>query len=98
MDEASFEERADLISKLGIEVYPSEDLRSMRVKCRLGHGRAIEQSRDAALPRGRRGGGEAHDECGKVSSAPPQGIRTPEAMDYDPYICLEASRVVSRVP
>jgi hypothetical protein len=35
LDEASFEERLDIISKLGIKVYPPEDLKSMRVLCSL---------------------------------------------------------------
>ncbi len=33
MDEASFEERLDLVARLGIKVYPSEDLKSRRIKC-----------------------------------------------------------------
>ena len=31
--EASFEERLDLVARLGIKVYPSEDLKSRRIKC-----------------------------------------------------------------
>ena len=33
MAEASFEERFDLVARLGIKVYPSEDLKSRRIKC-----------------------------------------------------------------
>ena len=33
MAEASFEERLDLVARLGIKVYPSEDLKSRRIKC-----------------------------------------------------------------
>ena len=33
MAEASFEERLDLVGRLGIKVYPSEDLKSRRIKC-----------------------------------------------------------------
>ena len=33
---ATFEERLDLICKLDVKVYPSEDVQSMRVTCRLG--------------------------------------------------------------
>jgi len=33
MAEASFEERLDLVARLGIKVYPSEDLESRRIKC-----------------------------------------------------------------
>ncbi len=35
MSEASFEERLDLVARLGIIVYPSEDLKSRRIKCGL---------------------------------------------------------------
>ncbi|RLC61648.1 MAG: hypothetical protein DRI01_08135, partial [Chloroflexi bacterium] len=35
LDEATFEEKLDIVSKLGINVYPSEDLASMRVCCWL---------------------------------------------------------------
>ena len=35
LDEASFEERLDIISTLGIRVHPSEDLKSMRVLCQM---------------------------------------------------------------
>jgi DNA invertase Pin-like site-specific DNA recombinase len=35
LEEATFEEKRDIISKLGIRVYPSEDLKTMRVKCGL---------------------------------------------------------------
>ena len=35
LDEATFEEKLEIISKLGIKVYPSEDLKSMRVVCQL---------------------------------------------------------------
>jgi len=33
LKEASFEERLDLVARLGIKVYPSEDLKSRRIKC-----------------------------------------------------------------
>ncbi len=35
LDEASFEDKLDVIVKLGIKVYPSEDLKTMRVTCGL---------------------------------------------------------------
>ncbi len=38
MLEASFEERLDLVARLGIMVYPSEDLKSRRIKCGLNIG------------------------------------------------------------
>jgi len=33
--DASFEEKLDLVARLGIKVYPSEDLKSRRIKCGL---------------------------------------------------------------
>lgn len=33
--ESTFEERTDLIAKLGIKVLPSEDLKSRKIFCRL---------------------------------------------------------------
>ncbi len=35
LKEATFGERADLVAMLGIKVYPSEDLKSRRIICRL---------------------------------------------------------------
>lgn len=35
LDQATFEEKAEIISKLGIKVYPAEDLKSIRVLCQL---------------------------------------------------------------
>ena len=35
LDDARFQERADIIARLGIQIYPSEDLKSMRVNCRI---------------------------------------------------------------
>ena len=71
LDEASFDQRFDMIARLGIEVYPGEDLRSMRVICRLGF---TGQSKPTA--RGRPTAEEAAERnsptwCGKVMSAPP---------------------------
>ena len=39
LQEASFEEKADLVAMLGIKVYPSENLNSRRIACRLNLGR-----------------------------------------------------------
>jgi hypothetical protein len=33
--EATFEEKVGLVAMLGIKVYPSEDLKSRRIVCRL---------------------------------------------------------------
>jgi hypothetical protein len=35
LENAKFEEKADLVAKLGIKVFPSEDLKSRRIECRL---------------------------------------------------------------
>jgi len=35
LDEATFEDKLDIVSKLGIKVYPTEDLKSTRVVCQL---------------------------------------------------------------
>ena len=35
LEDASFEDKLDMIAKLGIRVYPSEDLKTMRVTCGL---------------------------------------------------------------
>ena len=35
LDEVTFAEKLDIVYKLGIRVYPSEDLRSMKVLCQL---------------------------------------------------------------
>jgi len=33
LDEATFEEKREVISKLDIKIYPSEDLKTMHIKC-----------------------------------------------------------------
>ena len=35
LEEATFGDKRDIISELGIKVYPSEDLKTMKVKCTL---------------------------------------------------------------
>ena len=35
LDEATFEDKRDILSKLDIRVYPSEDLKTVKVKCGL---------------------------------------------------------------
>ena len=45
MAEASFEERLDLVARLGIKVYPSEDLKSRRIKCGMNI-RDIQKTRE----------------------------------------------------
>ena len=63
LESASFEERTELIALLGIQVYPSEDLKSRRIVCQLNRMKDAEQ--------------KAHAGFAKVVSGPPHGIRTP---------------------
>jgi len=42
LQESTFEERADLVAKLGIRILPSEDLKSRKIFCRLNIAEASE--------------------------------------------------------
>ncbi len=56
MTEANFEERLDLVASLGIKIYPSEDLKSRRIKCGVdirGHQESGEQDGFAKVVYGR---------------------------------------------
>ena len=68
LDQATFEEKLDVVVKLEINVYPTEDLRSLRVSCRLGPQLGINyrdgQRRQAQSVTVRKG--ESVPECGKV--------------------------------
>jgi hypothetical protein len=79
LDEAAFEEKLDIVSKLGVKVYPSEDLASMRVSCQLNleqvqtecqNGRTESNEIQAS------GECESLTGCRKVYNAPPKVIRT----------------------
>ena len=79
LDEATFGEKLTLVSKLGIKVYPSEDLRSMRVICQLDlrdvpsqdeSGTTISSETKAGWE------GEPTNECGKVMFGSAYRIRT----------------------
>jgi hypothetical protein len=59
-EEATFEEKQDIISKLNIKAYPSEDLKTMRVKCGVNF---VPEDSD-------------NIQCGKIIFAPLKGIRT----------------------
>jgi hypothetical protein len=59
-EEATFEEKQDIISKLNIKAYPSEDLKTMRVKCGVNF---VPEDSD-------------NIQCGKIIFAPARGIRT----------------------
>jgi hypothetical protein len=43
LGEASFQERVDLIAKLGIEISPPEDLKSRKILCRLNIAKVNEE-------------------------------------------------------
>ncbi len=64
LEDASFEDKLDMITKLGIRVYPSEDLKTMRVTCGLN----LQFEHD--------GEDENAVECRKVMFGSPSRIRT----------------------
>ena len=79
LDEATFEEKLEIISKLGIKVYSSEDLKSMRVLCqfnledvqsRTSTSQTITREKEANVE------SESATECGKVMNGSPSRIRT----------------------
>jgi len=61
LDGATFEERQDVISKLDLRIYPSEDLKTMRIKCGIDF--ACEDKVSDV-------GGAV--QCGKIIFGPPQ--------------------------
>ena len=74
LNEASFEEKLDLISKLDIKVFPSEDVQSMKVTCRLDLPAFTSDNQHHALNTMKSNyAGESvpADGCGKVLFAPP---------------------------
>ena len=75
LDKASFEEKVEVVTKLGIEVYPAEDLRTMRVKCRLGSGGSDDSGKAPQNGGPAEEAGEVTEECGIVSYAPPTDTR-----------------------
>ncbi len=88
LEQATFEDKLDIITKLGIKVHPSEDLKSMKVACQLN----LEQAQPKELIDGKkpvklhvRGEHELNNECGKVMLAPPKGTipRTPRQLRQD---------------
>jgi len=70
LDEATFEEKLEIVSKLGIKVYPLEDLKSMRVACQLNlahiHSDTLSSTKSQAD-----GESESAIGCGKVQFGPP---------------------------
>ena len=75
LDKATFEEKLDIISKLGIKVYPSEDLKSVKVLCQLNIERVQADTEavklDLTKSKADRECGLA-TQCGKVLFGPPQ--------------------------
>jgi hypothetical protein len=97
LDGATFEERADIIARMGVKVWPSEDLKTMRVKCRLPmDDRPVgiyppqppPDVSDTALARI---GSEPEPECEKVPPTPPD--RTIGRTSTTFRFCLPAERI-----
>ena len=63
LGESTFEERADLVAKLGIKILPSEDLKSRKIFCRLNLAEVNEEREQAS--------------SAKVTFGGPKGTRTP---------------------
>ena len=49
LQESTFEERADLVAKLGIKIMPSEDLKSRKIFCRLNLAEVNEEREQAGF-------------------------------------------------
>ena len=77
LDGAMFEQRAELVARLGVRVYPSEDLKTMRVKCRLSvddgldHAYAVDRTTNPLDPIPAETERELANGCEEVPSAPP---------------------------
>lgn len=68
LDDAPFDDKLELISRLGLKVYPAEDLKSMKVLC--GVNLRNDSVKQIVNNSNTKGGSEPTD-CGIVSSAPP---------------------------
>jgi hypothetical protein len=74
LDEATFDDRLDIICKLGLRVYPSEDLKSLRVNCELNLGQVQPtgaHSPTDSVKLQADGESECNIECGKVMFGSP---------------------------
>jgi hypothetical protein len=73
LDETAFEEKLEIICWLGIKVYPSEDLRSMRVACQLRLDRVQSDTESAKASTELQADGECEPgiECRKVKIGSP---------------------------
>ena len=70
LQEATFEERADLIARLGIKVIPSEDLRSRKIFCRFSLAEVNQEREQAGFAKvtfGGEGGTRTPTPCGTRS-------------------------------
>ncbi len=79
LDEATFPEKADVIAKLGIKVYPSEDLKSMRVVAQVNLPEVSSQNHlmmSEDITQSRNEEHESAVSCGKVTSGGPLWTRT----------------------
>lgn len=56
LNDANFQEKRDLMNKLDFRIYPSEDLKTMGIKCGL---KLVNDSADTGI-------GASQDQCGKV--------------------------------
>jgi hypothetical protein len=77
LDATTFKEKLDIVSRLGIKVYPSEDLKSMRVLCELNLDRVHSDTRSGEIESKEmqaNGESESAIECRKVMFGPPQII------------------------
>ena len=76
LEDATFEEKLEVVSKFGIKVYPSEDLKSMKVLCNLNLNQFQSKTRcgNPDLATQADGGREPDFGCGKVLSGTPFSI------------------------
>ena len=75
LDATTFEEKLDIVSRLGIKIYPSEDLKSMRVLCELNLDRVHSDTRSDEIESKQMqtdGESESATECRKVMFGPPK--------------------------
>jgi hypothetical protein len=80
LDATTFEEKLDIVSRLGIKVYPSEDLKSMRVLCELNLDRVHADNRGGEIESKEiqaNGKNDSAIECRKVTIGPPKVIQSP---------------------
>ena len=77
LDEATFDEKLEVVSNMGIKVYPSEDLKSMKVHCELNLDPPDSKPKGGSpVSPHNQGHGGSELKCGIVPYAPPYRIRT----------------------